>query len=133
MKTLKRLICSSLLVLTLVSCTSASDKYLQSMALKVYRGDRGSQILVFKENGKYQLYYSGKNTLGPIVDPAKLDKKVLIKAEGKRYQNPKIVEENGKKYLTADGIDWKLEIVEDNVILDVEDNNTYRYVDLYKK
>ena len=50
----------------------------------------------------------------------------------KNYYNPKIVEKNGKKYLTADGFTDNIVIIDENTLVCEDDKEEFIYVNLMK-
>lgn len=56
------------------------------------------------------------------------DIKKMEDEKHKEYLNPKVVNKDGKNYLTADNFEHKLLIVDDNTIVDEENNYKYVFV-----
>ena len=55
------------------------------------------------------------------------------KSKNQEYSGVKIEEKDGKKYIVAKDLKYKLVVVDENTILDEEDNVNYRCLpDLYK-
>ena len=134
MAKLKKLV--SLLVVSLMLCSCASSGMLKNIENRVYDGEKGAQLLVMKENFKSpKLRFQGPSPITPNTDPAKLEEKreQYEKSIPKEYSNVKIEEKDGKKYIVAKDLKYKLVVVDENTILDEEDNVTYRCLpDLYK-
>lgn len=125
-KIFKLLVLFSALVLS--SCSKSSD--ISSFSDKVFHGQLGGELLIQEVKGEKQLWFSGqfKAVQQPNV-PKNYDEE---KAKGKHFKNPRIEVKDGKKYLTADDFKYKLEVKDDNLILDAEDNNEFRFVDMNK-
>ena len=95
------------------------------------KGNGGGHI-VFSEN---KMIFAGSTVIKPSDNPADVEKNKdkIEKAKLKEFSNPKIVEENGKKYIKADGLDYKLVLENDNTIKDLDDNIEYVNVDTNSK
>lgn len=135
MKKLKKflvLIIMSAMIFT--TACSGVDKEVEKISMKDFRGFKGGQILVFRKKGSnnFIMAFSGKNVIKPNTKPGDIKPGEEEKSRLKEYYNVKIFNENGDKYLTADDFPYKIKIVDENKILDVEDGNEYTYVDLYK-
>ena len=126
----------SLLVVSLMLCSCASSGMLKNIQNKVYEGDKGGQLVVMKKNFKSpKLSFRGPSPITPNTDPTKLEEKreQYEKSILKEFSGVKIEEKDGKKYLVAKDLKYKLVVVDENTILDEEDNVTYRCLpDLYK-
>ena len=126
----------SLLVVSLMLCSCASSGMLKNIQNKVYEGDKGGQLVVMKKNFKSpKLSFRGPSPITPNTDPTKLEEKreQYEKSILKEFSGVKIEEKDGKKYLIAKDLKYKLVVVDENTILDEEDNVTYRCLpDLYK-
>lgn len=129
----RKSIMSMALVLFLVSCSSKVNKETEKFYGKSFNGFEGGQIVVAKE----KLMFRGPDPIKPVMNSKEMQteefKKKVEKSKLKEYKNPNVIDENGKKYLIAEGLPYKLLISADDLILDEEDNNQYRYVDLNKK
>lgn len=126
----------SLLLVSLMLCSCASSGMLKNIENKVYEGEKGANLVVMKENFKSpKLRFQGPSLITPNTDPAKLEEKreEYEKSILKEFSGVKIEEKDGKKYIVAKDLKYKLVVVDENTILDEEDNVTYRCLpDLYK-
>lgn len=135
MAKLKKLV--SLLVVSLMLCSCASSGMLKNIENKVYDGEKGAQLVVMKEKFKSpKLRFQGPSPITPNTNPEDIEKNrdKYEKSITKEYSGVKIEEKDGKKYIVAKDLKYKLVVVDENTILDEEDNVTYRRLpDLYKK
>lgn len=115
----------------LIFSACSSKNTAKNLEGRVFEGYKGGQILV---SGNV-LHFSGAGVIKPNTKPEDLkdNEEKLEKSKLKKFKNPKIVEENGKKYLTADDFKYKLVVLEDNLIKDEEDGNEYVSIDKTKK
>ncbi len=134
MAKLKKLV--SLLLVSLMLCSCASSGMLKNIENRVYDGEKGAQLVVMKENFKSpKLRFQGPSPITPNTNPEDIEKNrdKYEKSITKEYSGVKIEERDGKKYIVAKDLKYKLVVVDENTILDEEDNVTYRRLpDLYK-
>ena len=134
MAKLKKLV--SLLLVSLMLCSCASSSMLKNIENKVYDGEKGAQLIVMKEKFKSpKLRFQGPSPITPNTNPEDIEKNrdKYEKSITKEYSGVKIEERDGKKYIVAKDLKYKLVVVDENTILDEEDNVTYRRLpDLYK-
>ncbi len=134
MTRLKKLV--SLLLVSLALCSFASTGMLKKIENKVYEGDGGAQLVIVKEKFKSpKLMFHGPSLIKPNTNPEEIEKNrdKYEKSKNKEYSNVKIEERDGKKYIVAKDLKYKLVVVDENTILDEEDNVNYRCLpDLYK-
>lgn len=130
MKKFSKILLSICLLFTLVSCSS-STKELEKFAGKEFNGTNGGNILIILEK-KNSLFFSGKPVLKPDTNLENVKEGAYEKSKLKTYKNPRLESKDGKKYLTADNFPYKLEIIAENKIKDVDDDYEYTYVDLTK-
>ena len=134
MAKLKKLV--SLLLVSLMLCSCASSGMLKNIQNKVYDGEKGAQLIVMKEKFKSpKLRFQGPSPITPNTNPEDIEKNrdKYEKSITKEYSGVKIEERDGKKYIVAKDLKYKLVVVDENTILDEEDNVTYRRLpDLYK-
>ncbi|EGV10264.1 putative lipoprotein [Parvimonas sp. oral taxon 393 str. F0440] len=135
MAKLKKLV--SLLLVSLMLCSCASSSMLKNIENRVYDGEKGAQLVVMKENFKSpKLRFQGPSPITPNTNPEDIEKNrdKYEKSITKEYSGVKIEERDGKKYIVAKDLKYKLVVIDENTILDEEDNVTYRRLpDLYKK
>lgn len=135
MAKLKKLV--SLLLVSLMLCSCASSGMLKNIQNKVYDGEKGAQLIVMKEKFKSpKLRFQGPSPITPNTNPEDIEKNrdKYEKSITKEYSGVKIEERDGKKYIVAKDLKYKLVVIDENTILDEEDNVTYRRLpDLYKK
>ena len=126
----------SLLLVSLMLCSCASSGMLKNIQNKVYEGDKGGQLVVMKKNFKSpKLSFRGPSPITPNTNPEDIEKNrdKYEKSITKEYSGVKIEERDGKKYIVAKDLKYKLVVIDENTILDEEDNVTYRRLpDLYK-
>lgn len=124
------IICSILLLFVFTACSNKSMSGLEGKTFHE-KGNGGGHI-VFSEN---KMIFAGSTVIKPSDNPADVEKNKdkIEKAKLKEFSNPKIVEENGKKYIKADGLDYKLVLENDNTIKDLDDNIEYVNVDTNSK
>ena len=126
----------SLLLVSLMLCSCASSGMLKNIENKVYDGEKGAQLVVMKENFKSpKLRFQGPSPITPNTNPEDIEKNrdKYEKSITKEYSGVKIEERDGKKYIVAKDLKYKLVVIDENTILDEEDNVTYRRLpDLYK-
>ena len=134
MAKLKKLV--SLLLVSLMLCSCASSSMLKNIENKVYDGEKGAQLIVMKEKFKSpKLRFQGPSPITPNTNPEDIEKNrdKYEKSITKEYSGVKIEEKDGKKYIVAKDLKYKLVVIDENTILDEEDNVTYRRLpDLYK-
>ena len=134
MAKLKKLV--SLLLVSLMLCSCASSGMLKNIENKVYDGEKGAQLVVMKEKFKSpKLRFQGPSPITPNTNPEDIEKNrdKYEKSITKEYSGVKIEERDGKKYIVAKDLKYKLVVIDENTILDEEDNVTYRRLpDLYK-
>lgn len=123
MKKLFNLIIIFALSFSLISCSNSSKEF-EKVVNKKYQGYKQHQILVIKD----KLYFQKNKDANPsnVNDSNNLQK--LEDEKLKEFSNPKIVNKDGKNYLTADNFEHKLLIVDDNTIVDEENNYKYVFV-----
>ena len=105
-----------------------SKEGIKKYTKKVYNGFRRSQIAVHIDD------------IEMVVENGELIKKpgpksyiwTLKNGMNKNYYNPKIVEKNGKKYLTADGFTDNIVIIDENTLVCEDDKEEFIYVNLMK-
>lgn len=107
-----------------------TDNELQKFTNKVYDGYRKSQISIVL-NGTHTVVEDRKVVIKPgkasYIWTAQSDKNGGF---NKNYYNPRIVEENGRKYITADGLPEKILVIDENTL--ATSNEEFYYVDLMK-
>lgn len=134
MAKLKKLV--SLLLVSLMLCSCAFSGMLKNIENRVYDGEKGAQLVVMKENFKSpKLRFQGPSPITPNTNPEDIEKNrdKYEKSITKEYSGVKIEERDGKKYIVAKDLKYKLVVIDENTILDEEDNVTYRRLpDLYK-
>lgn len=134
MAKLKKLV--SLLLVSLMLCSCTSSGMLKNIENRVYDGEKGAQLVVMKENFKSpKLRFQGPSPITPNTNPEDIEKNrdKYEKSITKEYSGVKIEERDGKKYIVAKDLKYKLVVIDENTILDEEDNVTYRRLpDLYK-
>lgn len=118
------MICS---VILLASC-NMKDKDIDKFTNRNFKGSKGGSIVISKDKSSFKktLLYSGASVIKPNTDPSKVDKNSVEKSKVKEFKNVKVLKKSDGKYLVADGLKYKLKIVDDNTIIDVDDNNEYR-------
>ena len=130
MKKFLKILFAFCLLFALISC-SKSNKELEKFAGKEFNGASGGSILIILEK-ENSLFFSGKPVISPNTNLDNVKKDAYEKSKLQTYKNPKIESKDGKKYLTADNFPYKLEIIAENKIKDVDDDYEYTYVDLTK-
>ena len=109
---------------------------LKKIENKVYEGDGGAQLVIVKEKFKSpKLMFHGPSLIKPNTNPEEIEKNrdKYEKSKNQEYSGVKIEEKDGKKYIVAKDLKYKLVVVDENTILDEEDNVNYRCLpDLYK-
>lgn len=123
---IRNLLIVSTLLLSLAACSSKNSEDLSKLIGKSFTTQSGGQILVIDENGKKSLSFRGDVVIKPNTDPKKLNKNDAEKEKGGIFKNPKIVVENGKKYLTAENFKFKLVVKDDSTIVDEENGKEYK-------
>lgn len=123
---IRNLLIVSTLLLSLVACSSKNSEDLSKLIGKSFTTQSGGQILVIDENGKKSLSFRGDVVIKPNTDPKKLNKNDTEKEKGGIFKNPKVVVENGKKYLTAEDFKFKLVVKDDSTIVDEENGKEYK-------
>lgn len=95
---------------------------------KVFSGDKGGSIVISidKDSKEAKMIFSGATVIKPNTDPSKVDKDKVKKENAREFKNPRIVKKLGEEYLEADDFEYKLKIIDDNTIEDVEDKNVYK-------
>lgn len=126
MKIKKTIVIVITLLLSLAACSSKNSEDLSKLIGKSFTTQSGGQILVIDENGKKSLSFRGDVVIKPNTDPKKLNKNDAEKEKGGIFKNPKIVVENGKKYLTAEDFKFKLIVKDDSTIVDEENGKEYK-------
>lgn len=121
-------------ILLLTACTSMS-KDVKELDGKIFNGFKGGQILVLEQkegfSKKAKLLFSGAGVINPNTNPEDIKEDAYKKSLPQEFNNPKIIEKDGKKYLTADNFPYKLVIKDKKTIVDEEDKNEFIYVNLY--
>lgn len=117
-----------LLMLGLVLTACKKDDSVKTIENKNFTGVKGGSIVISKSKSKNEktLIFSGSSVIKPNTDPSKVKEGASEKSKPKEFKNPKIVKKDDGKYLVADGFEYKLKVIDDNTILDVEDNNEYK-------
>ena len=116
----------SLLAVFFVISACSNNGEIKKLNGKVFNASKGGQLVVDTVNSR--MSFKGIDRVTAHTDPNKYTKEQFDKGRLKDYKNPKIVVDNGKKYLTADEFPYKLEIIDENKILDLEDDNEYTFV-----
>lgn len=126
---MKRIFVSFLaLVVVLLTACKSSNKDIDKFTNRNFKGSKGGSIVISKDKSSFKktLLYSGASVIKPNTDPIKVDKNSVEKAKVKEFKNVKVLKKSDGKYLVADELKYKLKIVDDNTIIDVDDNNEYR-------
>ncbi|KXB47298.1 hypothetical protein HMPREF3188_00566 [Tissierellia bacterium KA00581] len=126
---MKRIFVSFLaLVVVLLTACKSSNKDIDKFTNRNFKGSKGGSIVISKDKSSFKktLLYSGASVIKPNTDPSKVDKNSVEKSKVKEFKNVKILQKSDGKYLVADELKYKLKIVDDNTIIDVDDNNEYR-------
>jgi hypothetical protein len=126
---MKRIFVSFLaLVVVLLTACKSSNKDIDKFTNRNFKGSKGGSIVISKDKSSFKktLLYSGASVIKPNTDPSKVDKNSVEKAKVKEFKNVKVLKKSDGKYLVADELKYKLKIVDDNTIIDVDDNNEYR-------
>lgn len=126
---MKRIFVSFLaLVVVLLTACKSSNKDIDKFTNRNFKGSKGGGIVISKDKSSFKktLLYSGASVIKPNTDPSKVDKNSVEKSKVKEFKNVKILQKSDGKYLVADELKYKLKIVDDNTIIDVDDNNEYR-------
>lgn len=123
-----------ILCCVLFSACTVSNKDLDKYVNRNFKGSKGGYILITtdKSGSNKTLMFSGTTVIKPNTDPSKLSEKSVKKEKPQEFKNPKIVKSNDGKYLQADNFSYKLKIVDDDTIVDVEDENEYRSLSVKK-
>lgn len=116
------LVCSILLT----ACGS-KGKSVDKFSDRVFTGSKGGTIVIStdKKTGKKMMVFSGQTVIKPNTEVSKLDPKSVEKSKNKEYSNPRIENKSGEDYLVADDFEYKLKIIDENTIKDMEDENEY--------
>lgn len=126
---MKRIFVSFLaLVVVLLTACKSSNKDIDKFTNRNFKGSKGGSIVISKDKSSFKktLLYSGASVIKPNTDPSKVDKNSVEKSKVKEFKNVKVLKKSDGKYLVADELKYKLKIVDDNTIIDVDDNNEYR-------
>ena len=126
---MKRIFVSFLaLVVVLLTACKSSNKNVDRFVDKVFSGDKGGSIVISidKDSKEAKMIFSGATVIKPNTDPSKVDKDKVKKEKAREFKNPRIVKKLGGEYLEADDFEYKLKIIDDNTIEDVEDKNVYK-------
>ena len=127
MKKILKMLTLCIVAFTIASCSANSLGKIQE---KEFNGVKGGSLVIDKKADL--LYFSGPGRITPYTDTSNIDEKEYEKGKNKEYKSPKVVEENGKKMLKAVDFPYKLEVVNENLIVDLENGNEYIFVDLSK-
>ena len=116
------------LVVVLLTACKSSNKNVDRFVDKVFSGDKGGSIVIsiYKDSKEAKMIFSGATVIKPNTDPSKVDKDKVKKENAREFKNPRIVKKLGGEYLEADDFEYKLKIIDDNTIEDVEDKNVYK-------
>lgn len=129
MKKIFNLVLLFVFSLSLISCGSKNNE-IKNFQGKIYQGYKSHQILILEK----KLFFSKDSGINYFNIKTKDDIEKLGKEGTKEYNNPKILEKDGKKYLTADDFEFKILLKDDKTFLDEENNYEYILVkDLNKK
>lgn len=114
--------CFAFCFILLTGCSS-NTKSVDKFADRVFNGSKGGTIVISAD--KKMMIFSGPDVIKPVTDASKLDEKKLNKSKQKEYKNPRIEKKSGEEYLVADDFEYKLKIIDENTIKDIEDENDY--------
>lgn len=129
MKKIFNLVLLFVFSLSLISCGSKNNE-IKDFQGKIYQGYNSHQILILEK----KLFFSKDSGINYFNIKTKDDIAKLGKEGMKEYNNPKIMEKDGKKYLTADDFEFKILLKDDKTFVDEENNYEYVLVkDLNKK
>lgn len=121
------------IIFGLTSCGNKVSKDTEKFYGKKFDGFNGGHVIVMKD----KLIFRGPDPIKPNMNGNEMKteefKKKLEKAKALECDKPNVIEENGKKYLTANNFPYKLLIKADDLLLDEQDNEEYRFVNLNKK
>ena len=100
----------SLLVVFFIISACSSNREIKKINGKIFNASKGGQLVIDTSHSIMSFRVIDRVTAH--TDPNKYTKEQFDKGRLKDYKNPKVVIENGKKYLTADEFPYKLEIID---------------------
>lgn len=122
-------------ICSLLFC-SCSSKEIKQLENKPFNGRDGGLVLIEKEKFKSaKLIFKAPSMISPNSSLKDRDEKKekYEKAQKREYKDVKIEKKDNKKFITAKDFKYKLVLIDENTIEDLDDGEVYRFVNLHKK